>query len=71
LTPDLVEDVVARALELQAENRSALDGRRRGLDAELRKVDGGSRASRKRSPPVMRSRRSWRQCVCASGAGRI
>jgi hypothetical protein len=40
LTPDLVEDVVTRALELQAEDRSTLGDRRRTLEADLRKVDG-------------------------------
>jgi hypothetical protein len=38
LTPDLVDDVVARAAELWSERHATLDTQRRGLEAELRRV---------------------------------
>jgi len=39
LTPDLVDDVVTRALELSVEQSGALEGRRAGLEADLRRVE--------------------------------
>jgi DNA invertase Pin-like site-specific DNA recombinase len=39
LTPDLVDDVTARAVELWGEQHAGLDARRRGLEGELRRVE--------------------------------
>jgi hypothetical protein len=39
LTPDLVHDVMARAVELWGEQHAGLDDRRRALEAELRRVE--------------------------------
>lgn len=40
LTPDLVDDVVARAVELCTEQTATLDTRREALEADLRRVEG-------------------------------
>jgi DNA invertase Pin-like site-specific DNA recombinase len=39
LTPDLVDDVAARAVELWGQQHAGLDARRRGLEGELRRVE--------------------------------
>src|SRR5262245_5980579 len=71
LTPDLVGDMVARALELRAAEHDGIAGRRRALETDLRKVEtetpAPGRSHRRRRPPALSARRHARPGTSARG----